>query len=112
MQWVCQFLQCKQVLRFYIHLICVATALTPDPVQNLTAVVDTHKASVTLKWDPPANAAHAGYVTKYELHFQNQYQHNAWKPYFQKEGADGDSPRADKQLPAVGSGNSWQKSLK
>ena len=71
MQWVCQFLQCKQVLRFYIHLICVATALTPDPVQNLTAVVDTHTSSVTLNWDPPANAAHAGYVTKYEVHFNN-----------------------------------------
>ena len=44
----------------------VATALTPDPVENLTAVVDTHDPSVTLNWDPPANAA--GYVTKYELH--------------------------------------------
>jgi len=61
----------KQVHRFYIHLIYVATALTPDPVQNLTAAVDTHKPSVTLNWNPPANAAHAGYVTKYELHFQN-----------------------------------------
>ena len=65
-------LQCKQVLRFYIHFICVATALTPDPVQNLTAAVDIHKPSVTLNWDPPANAAHPGYVTKYELHFQNR----------------------------------------
>ena len=54
-----------------IHLIYVATALTPDPVQNLTAVVDTHTPSVTLHWDPPANAAYAGYVTKYEVHFNN-----------------------------------------
>ena len=33
--------------------------------------MDTHNPSVTLNWDPPANAAHAGYVTKYEVHFQN-----------------------------------------
>ena len=26
------------------------------PVQNLTAIVDTHKASVMLKWDAPVNA--------------------------------------------------------
>ena len=52
-------------------MIYIATALTPDPVQNLTAVVDTHMPSVTLNWDPPANAAYAGYVTKYEVHFNN-----------------------------------------
>ena len=46
-----------------------SVALTPDPVQNLRAVVDTHTPSVTLSWDPPANAAYAGYVTKYEIHF-------------------------------------------
>ena len=72
MQRVCWFLQCKQVHRFYIHLIYVAAALTPGPVQNLTAVVDTHTPSVTLNWDPPANAAHAGYVTKYEIHLQDR----------------------------------------
>ena len=26
---------------------------------------------MTLNWDPPANAAYAGYVTKYEIHFQD-----------------------------------------
>ena len=26
------------------------------PVQNLTVIVDTHKASVMLKWDAPVNA--------------------------------------------------------
>ena len=52
---------------FDIHFIYIATALTPDPVQNLTAAVDTHTPSVTLNWDPPANAA--GYVTKYVISF-------------------------------------------
>ena len=52
-------------------MIFVSTALTPDAVQNLTAAVDTHEPSVTLNWDPPANAAHAGYVTKYEIHFRD-----------------------------------------
>ena len=33
--------------------------------------MDIHKPSVTLKWDPPANAAYTGYVTKYEIHFQD-----------------------------------------
>ena len=49
----------------------VATALTPDPVQNLTAAVDAHNSSVTLNWYPPANAAHAGDITKYEICFQD-----------------------------------------
>ena len=31
--------------------------------------MDTHKLSVTLNWDPPANAAHAEDVTKYEIRF-------------------------------------------
>jgi len=66
------FFPCKQVQRFYIHLIYIATALTPDPVQNLTAAVNPHKPSVTLSWDPPANAAHARYVTKYEIHLQDR----------------------------------------
>ena len=57
-------------------MIYIATALTPDPVQNLTAVVDTHTPSVTLNWDPPANAAHAGYVTKYEIHLQDHNDSN------------------------------------
>jgi len=56
---------------FDIYLIYIATALTPDPVQNLTATVHvgTHKPSVTLNWDPPANAA--GYVTKYVIFIQD-----------------------------------------
>ena len=33
--------------------------------------MDIHKPSVTLNWDPPANAAYTGYVTKYEIHFQD-----------------------------------------
>ena len=45
------------------------TALTPEPVQNLTAAVDSHKPSVTLKWDPPANAGCAGDVTTYQIRF-------------------------------------------
>ena len=44
-------------------------ALTPGPVQNLTATVDTNKPSVTLNWDRPTNARCAGDVTKYEVHF-------------------------------------------
>jgi len=55
--------------QLHILLIYVATALTPDPVQNLTAVVDTRKPSVLLNWDPPANAA--GYVTNYEIRIQD-----------------------------------------
>ena len=43
--------------------------LTPGPVQNLTAAVDSHKPSVILKWDPPANAGHPGDVTKYRIRF-------------------------------------------
>ena len=31
--------------------------------------MDTHNPSVTLNWDPPANAADAGDVTKYEIRF-------------------------------------------
>ena len=60
-----------------IHCIIlyVATALTPDPVQNLTPAVDTHEPSVTLNWDPPANAAHAGDITKYEICFQDNETH-------------------------------------
>ena len=56
-----------------IHCIIlyVATALTPDPVQNLTATVDAHNPSVTLNWDPPANSVHAGDITVYEIHFQD-----------------------------------------
>jgi len=38
--------------------VCLHPALTPGPVQNLTATVDTCKPSVTLNWDPPANAKH------------------------------------------------------
>ena len=46
-----------------------ATAFTPDPVEKLTATVDTHKPLVTLKWDPPANAGYLGYITKYQVRF-------------------------------------------
>ena len=31
--------------------------------------MDSHKPSVTLKWDPPANAGHLGDVTKYQIRF-------------------------------------------
>ena len=50
-----------------VDILIFPIALTPGPVRNLTAVVDTHKPSVTLNWDPPANAA--GYVTKYVICF-------------------------------------------
>ena len=56
-------------IQLHIHFIYVATALTPGPVQNLTAVVDTHKPSVTLNWDPPVYAA--GYVTTYVICIQD-----------------------------------------
>ena len=59
------------VFNFDTHFIYIATALTPEPVRNLTATVDAHVPSVALNWDPPANAAHAGDVTKYEIHFQD-----------------------------------------
>ena len=45
-----------------VNSIDVSTALTLDPVQNLKATVDTHEPSVTLKWDPPANAACAIFI--------------------------------------------------
>ena len=48
------------------------TALTPGPVQNLTAAVDTHKPAVILKWDPPANAECTGDVTDYQVCFWDQ----------------------------------------
>ena len=54
---------------FDIQLIYIFKALTPDRVPKLKAAVDPHKPSVTLNWDPPANAA--GYVTKYEICFQD-----------------------------------------
>ena len=44
-------------------------ALTPGPIQNLTATVDAHQPSVTLNWDPPANAGYPGYITKYQIQF-------------------------------------------
>ena len=59
-------------LKCETKLIIYSTALTPDAVQNLTATVDTHKPSVTLKWDPPANAGNVGDVTKYQVRFWNK----------------------------------------
>ena len=56
---------------FDIYFIYIATALTPDPVQNLTAAVDTHTPSVILNWYPPANAAYPGDVTKYVICIQD-----------------------------------------
>ena len=34
--------------------------------------MDTHKPSVTLNWDPPANAGYAGDVTGYQIHFRDE----------------------------------------
>ena len=45
------------------------SALTPGPIQNLTATVNAHQPSVTLNWDPPANAGYPGDVTKYQIQF-------------------------------------------
>ena len=56
-----------------VFMLSFATALTPDPVQNLTVAADTHKASVTLKWDPPANAED---VTVYDICYR---QSNNWQ---------------------------------
>ena len=55
-----------------VNNIDISTALTPDPVQNLKATEDTHEPSVTLKWDPPANAASEGDVTKYQVRFRGK----------------------------------------
>ena len=52
-----------------VFMLSFARDLTPDPVQNLTAAVDSHKPAVTLKWDPPANAGYPGDVTKYQVRF-------------------------------------------
>ena len=50
-------------------------ALTPGPVRNLTATVDAHEPSVTLKWDPPANAGYPGDVTQYRVCFWSKERH-------------------------------------
>ena len=55
-----------------MNSIDISTALTPDPVQNLKATVDTHGPSVTLKWDPPGNASSEGDVTKYQVCFRGK----------------------------------------
>jgi len=47
----------------------LSSALTPKPVRNLRATVDEYTPSVTLNWDPPANATHEGNVTKYHISF-------------------------------------------
>ena len=65
MQHVCTVLHTFNFMIFWF----LFTALTPDPVQNLTAAVDSHKPSVTLKWDPPANAGYPGDVTEYQVRF-------------------------------------------
>ena len=65
MQHVCTVLHTFNFMIFWF----LFTALTPDPVQNLTAAVDSHKPSVTLKWDPPANAGYPGDVTNYQVRF-------------------------------------------
>ena len=51
------------------YLMYFFSAFTPNPVQNLKAAIDTHKPSVTLKWDPPANAGFPGYITNYKVRF-------------------------------------------
>jgi len=61
-------------------------AVTPDPVENLTATVDTCKPSVTLVWDPPANARYAGDVTKYQIRFWDKA-----KEYYNETAVDGSS---------------------
>lgn len=47
-------------------------ALIPDPIKNLTATVDMLKLSVTLNWNPPANATDAGNITKYRICFWDE----------------------------------------
>ena len=59
-------------------------ALTPGPVQNLTATVDSHKPAVTLKWDPPANAGYEGDVTDYRVRFWNKE-----RSCYEKKGVNG-----------------------
>ena len=56
----------------HIDIYLIATALIPDPVQNLTAAVDACKPAVTLKWDPPANAGCTGDVTEYQVRFRGK----------------------------------------
>ena len=74
---MCEYIRSHVILQYYIrtyYIICILsihTALTPGPIQSLTSAVNsnTHKPSVTLKWDPPANAAYPGSVTKYQICF-------------------------------------------
>ena len=53
-------------------MIYIATALTPDPVQNLMAAVNPHKPSVTLSWEPPANAIDERDITTYQICFWDE----------------------------------------
>ena len=47
-------------------------ALTPGPVQNLKAVVNKHKPSVTLNWSPPDSSAEGeNCITKYDIRFKS-----------------------------------------
>ena len=52
-----------------VFILSFTIALTPDPVLNLTASVDTHKPTVALNWDLPANAGYPGDVTMYQVRF-------------------------------------------
>ena len=57
-----------------MHIFSISAALTPAPVQNFTATVDTHTPSITLNWDPSHdNQSKTGDpVTKYDVRFKSE----------------------------------------
>ena len=48
----------------------ITVAVTPGPVQNLTATVDAHAPSVMLNWDPQDNQCESYPITKYDVRFK------------------------------------------
>ena len=63
----------RAIIKYLNYTDCcsINLALTPGPVQNLTAVVDAHAPSVTLNWDPQDNQYESGTpITKYDVSFK------------------------------------------
>ena len=57
--------------KLYSGIHFIHTALHPDPVQNLSAVVDANIPTVTLSWDPPINVQSADELTCYLIQVRN-----------------------------------------
>lgn len=73
----------------FLLLLLLYPALTPKPIRNLRAIVDKSKPSVRLNWDPPTNAAYAGYVTKYHICFWDKE-----KGCYREKSVDGSTTTA------------------